>query len=970
MNAAVSPAEFILAPGGEQTFTVTLTVPDQMVPGGHEATTLRLIANGDSAAAAALTLHTMRALPHPYIYHDAAGWQGVAQKIDRYPQFRPAYEKWKKTADAWQPAPPFPGKPYCYYTDTETATMSTAYLYALTGERGYAEKLAQFFRYFTDEADGYPARKRGCHQSYVQEGHFFQHLAIPYDLIHDSGVLTPADHTAIEKTFRLYMSMLDKDIRNGKISNWNLSEVTGALYCAMALQDWALIDRFAFGPGGSIRLFTCGAFNDGWWHEGSIGYNTWVSSLMLHTARALVPFGVDLIYAGIPVPYSKEVSSTYACRAAQPDFAMVNQKWGNNQTTCLHIKDLFDAILPFLDWRGVMFGVNDSDEKTIDGVHFGSTYDLAYTYYKDPEYLAVIRSFAEPDPVFGHGELPDYTPTSVSRNAVSDNIGIAMLRSQTPGREQKDQLQAVLHYGSHGGAHGHFDITDLLSVMRGGKSLYNPECSWWGYRHFMYKWHVQNSLTKNMVNVDDKMQLPADSRRILFYSGKALQAAGVATTCQWSYPPYGGMDYDDSQGDFEKRLKMNVAYFPIDKSLPYAKLTGQTEPVAQRRVMAVTDDYIVLFDYMAGQRPHQFETTFQLKGLRELCAPTLTKTGHTDQYTTDPASDGQIITDCTWYTAEGTSAARFSNTFGTFDSHGKPVASPVILMGDRSYHNLPGTLNADVYTAWPPKTTQVMGLMATYIGWPVDLDGYNIPLAYRAEADGKTLAAGEFDAWILGKGEIDADITGTKTLRLVIRQGDVLNEKEEPLTTPQAVFWGDAVLTLADGSAKRLSELPYTAQNTDAGCGIGKDYEGGRVEIVGRELPDAIPASPLDHGAEGVLCWDLTGLGAVRLHAVTGIDPYPGSEDQRRRFYAVRVPEKTTEARFVTLLEPYEGKRMVESVTAPDADHLSVTLRDGRMQTLALTGLAGDAPAPVLSFTETRGGAVLRQETAAGNCKK
>ena len=71
---------------------------------------------------------------------------------------------------------------------------------------------------------------------------------------------------------------------------------------------------------------------------------------------------------------------------------------------------------------------------------------------------------------------------------------------------------------------------------------------------------------------------------------EALQAAALEWRCQWAWPPYGGMDYDDSPGDFAKRLRMNVAWFPVDRSLPYARLTGFTEPVLQRRVLAVTDD--------------------------------------------------------------------------------------------------------------------------------------------------------------------------------------------------------------------------------------------------------------------------------------------------------------------------------------------------------------------------------------------
>lgn len=941
--ARITPSELTLQGGQQTEICVELTLSEQMVPGGHEDTQIRFVPNGDADAAVTVTLQTLCALPHPYLYHDKAGWAGVAEKIKKYPQFRPAFERWKRDADNWFPQPSDPEKPYCYYLDTENDTMAAAYLYALTGEKCYAEKLARFFRYFTDEQTGYPAKRRGCHCSYVQEGHFFQHLAIPYDIIHDAGVLTPTDHAAIERSFRLYMEMLDKDIRNGRISNWVLSEVTGALYCALSIQDWTLAQRFAFGEGGVFWQMQYGTFNDGWWHECSIGYNTWVSSMVLHSARALRPFGVDMIYAALPVSYGAEVSSSYACQSVVPDFAMVNQKWGGNRKNALYIKDLFDAVLPFLDWRGVMFGVNDSDEKKIGGVHFGSTYDLAYTYYKNPEYLRVIRSFAEQDPVFGHPELALAESDAQSANACSDNIGIAMLRSQTPGRAQKDQIQAVLHYGSHGGAHGHFDITNLLSVMRYGRSLYNPEANWWGYRHFMYKWHVQNSLTKNMVNVDDKLQYPADSRRILFHSGKKLQAVAVETACRWAYPPYGGMDYDDSPHDFEKRLEMNKTYFPVDKKLEYAQLSGFTEPILQRRVMAVTDDYIVLFDYMNGEASHQYETTFQFKGLRELSAETLSFTGRSDQYTTDAASDGQMITDCQWYAAEGTSVARFCQHF---------AENEIELRGDRSSFNCPGELCTDVYTAWPPRTTQVTGLTATYYGWPADMGGYNLPLTWQVQTDDTVRQSGTLNAWILGRDEIDVDLTGAGELKLCITQGDVLNEKKLPMRTPSAAFWADAVLTFADGSQKKLCELFYTAQNTDAGYGIGKDYHGGRVLIQGHEYPDAIPASPLDHTMPSVLCWDLSGCAAVRLQAVLGADPIPGDESQHRMFYAVRAPQQKM-ARFTTVIEPYESEQIVRFVRAQNADTLTVWLKDGRTQTLILSGM--EEGKPVLSITETNG---------------
>ncbi|RAZ94630.1 hypothetical protein DK853_34160, partial [Klebsiella oxytoca] len=86
--------------------------------------------------------------------------------------------------------------------------------------------------------------------------------------------------------------------------------------------------------------------------------------------------------------------------------------------------------------------INDSDEKKIEGVHFGSTFDLAYTYYQDPSYIPVIRQFDTVDPVFGHAHLPECggEDESVAKNACSDNIGIVMLRSRTKGRRAGEQI--------------------------------------------------------------------------------------------------------------------------------------------------------------------------------------------------------------------------------------------------------------------------------------------------------------------------------------------------------------------------------------------------------------------------------------------------------------------------------------------------------------------------------------------------
>lgn len=946
--------ELLLPPMSARSFQIVLTVSEHMLPGGHENTQIAFRGmDGRHTYEQQLQLKTLCRLPHPYLYHNTQGWQQVKAKIEHYPCYQPAYQVYLEKAEAWQVTPPWEGESFCYETKEEEKLMYAAYSYALTGNMVFAQKAADFFRFFSREQDGYPARKRGCCHSYVQEGHFFQHLAIAYDMIYDAGVLTGTEKGRINECFRLYMDILDMHIRSGQISNWLISEILGAVYGALVLQDMDRALRFVFGNGGLVEQFRHGVFNDGWWFECSVGYNTWVSSMMLHGARALQPFGYNLLHTHFPISYNQEVNAIFPGEQMKVLSGMYNQKWGGNRKNYVCIKDMFDATVPFLDYRGVLFGISDSDEKKLAGAHMGSTYDLAYTYYRDPEYIPIIRN-AAPDPIFGNPELLDSKEEIQGRNAHADNIGIAMLRSQKEGRKPEEQIQAVLRYGSHGGAHGHFDITNLLSIMRYGRSFYNPENCWWGYGHFMYKFYVQCSLTKNMVVVDDKMQIPADNRLILFTEGDKLQAAGTEVKTRWAFPPYGGMVYyqdgqDNTKEALRERCHKNACFLPIqegDDSPVYGEMSGYTEEILQRRVMAVLDDYIVIFDYAAGEKPHQYDSLLQIKGFCGLEGEAVTCTHHTEQFVDNPVSDGQFITDCSWYQVKGVSRAHFQTIFTEADAGEQ-------LRCDRSNYNEPGVLKIDVHTAWPPCNEQMIGRVAVYDGWAADGNGYTIPLKYQMRGtDCSLLAEGAFDGWILGREEVNLDVTGEKEIVLSLQQGCRFSELGKVVTTPQACFWGQILLTLGDGSqidvgqelAQENSrfEQRIEFENVDVGKGIGKDYLGGRVTIVGQEYPYAIPASPLDHQQEGRIRIHLEDLDCIGLQACVGVDAFAGDEWQKRKTYAVRTKGRV--GRFVTVLEPYEAESQVEEVTCDNPNEVTVTLRDGTVQKLQLAGMEDGNP--------------------------
>ncbi len=126
------------------------------------------------------------------------------------------------------------------------------------------------------------------------------------------------------------------------------------------------------------------------------------------------------------------------------------------------------------------------------------------------------------------------------------------------------------------------------------------------------------------------------------------------------------------------------------------------------------------------------------------------------------------------------------------------------------------------------------------------------------------------------------------------------------------------------------------------GFGIGHDYKGGRVTIIGTEYPYALGASPINHQQESRILLDLTSLRARRLTACVGVDAFAGDEWQRRKVYAVRTHGKI--GRYITVIEPYEKEPVIANVNAGYPESVQVTLRNGTVQTITLTGIQGDRP--------------------------
>ena len=192
-----------------------------------------------------------------------------------------------------------------------------------------------------------------------------------------------------------------------------------------------------------------------------------------------------------------------------------------------------------------------------------------------------------------------------------------------------------MKWGTHGGWHGHFDRVSLLALERYGQTFYSPLAGFDGYMRDQYKMWDQASASHNMVVVDQLMQEPVEAELLLFENHQELQACVVQTRARWCqapdwmkfYPPkYGPNLYDTG-----------VAFDPDFQS------------VLQRRLLAVTDDYVVMADLLDAPQQHTYDWLMHPRGFRKLVAKEKEVLRHEDQAASERVSSYRFMTDCDWY---------------------------------------------------------------------------------------------------------------------------------------------------------------------------------------------------------------------------------------------------------------------------------------------------------------------------------
>lgn len=938
----------LFAAGETRNFSLEVTPTDRFSEHGIEKQQIDFFCSGDVESC---TFYTVRHSKDYLTTLCREDIQAIKEKILHYDWAKEKYKQLYDRADQWQVPIIDITQPYLFLTRESDEAGNAALIGLLSGERRFLEKATAFLKEFIHPEKGYGHLPHAGHQELVHEGEFFKHTALTYDRIKSTGLLNKDEEKRLQSAFRTFMKIIEDECTRGKVSNWNLAELSGVITCAAVMEDMEQIVFFLETVNGVKDHLARGIMDDGWWYEASIGYNLLAMGLFLEIAQTIDKWGFNLRHEEVPANFATYYNLDQKIMAAEDRIdGLSNDVWGPSKNNTRSMEMLIDSMIAFYDESGVIFGMNDSEESHAVGISLmDPRFDLAYHMYGKENLVPLLHTVADEDRdlLFGVAELPEVTEDMLAvhrRSVRADVAGISLLRSQRAGRKTEEQYQVGVKTGILGGAHGHYDRLALNSIRRYGKNFYNPENIWYAYHTFMYKFYVQNSITHNMTTVDLKQQDPAEAVTKKFHSDEQLQYVIHECKTKWCNPPYGGWRVGENE-TFTERCWNEGRHVPIPDETPeYTRRTDYTEDIIQRRCVIVTDDYVVVVDYLEGNQEHDFDCLYHVSGLQGIfgkdteaktyrltedqcnslsfaIADTddLSYSGCREQLTTDPLSSGQFITECHRLVAKDQVTVRFSVEMSKYNDKGW-------LTSLRTSENTPGLMNMDIHCL--TSTDEVL------IACDPEYQQTQQQLRYRVLLDDQVLYESHLGTWVLGRDDIHLALSQGKELVLETVTNYVSNEygagKDVPLP---AVFWGEGSVTLTDGRRLLLSELEYQMENIKPVPEENRDYFGGPVKLQAKEMKQSLPGTPADEGTVGRLLFNVEGLKLSKIDVAIGGDYPLGDESDRRRMLSFR--KRSSAAEFVTVLEQFDEQPVIKELSY-EKGSIIVTKADGTVDIVTI----------------------------------
>lgn len=368
-----------------------------------------------------------------------------------------------------------------YQVDRGALVLAWAWWH--TRDERFAAEVRRLLVRLADEYPNYPQRRDRWSRSgifatiggrrYIQsldEAVAVIDLAKAYDLTRDGAVWTDDDRRHVEQDlFRAIAATLSwwNSGRNNHQTWYN----AGLIAVGSVLADRDLVAKAIDGRFGFHEQLERSVGDDGLWYEGAMAYHNYALQAMIEIVDAGRRLGLPL--------------------HDEPRFKSM-------------ITGPLDAVYP----NGQFPAINDSDPANI--ASFDRHFAWAWKAYNNPRFAqAYARDDAKRLAQLTGSETLKLEPWEPKSKNLT-GVGLAVLRRG----HGADAACAMLDYGQHGDAHGHFDKLNIVLYANGREWLLDPGRL--TYSHAEYKTWVKETVAHNTVTLAGASQAPTTGELLLF----------------------------------------------------------------------------------------------------------------------------------------------------------------------------------------------------------------------------------------------------------------------------------------------------------------------------------------------------------------------------------------------------------------------------------------------------------------------
>ncbi len=375
--------------------------------------------------------------------------------------------------------------------------------YALTHDEKFARRAREILIAYADRYTSYPfhdykggTMKRGARvlAQTLDEAVGIIGVAWGYDLIYNSPCMTADDRVHIEEHFfrEVAKTLLRNDMSVSNWQSWHNGALSAIGFC---LGDADLAHESIDGKSGFRFQLKKSILSDGFWYEGSPGYHFYALEALRWTAEAARGAGIDLVN--------------------EPAY-----------------QSMYEAPVGYVFPDLTFPVINDTDSFPITREH--DLYELAYARYGKPAYGAVALKAKRrglQSVLWGPDDLSiESFGSAVDFQSSRDypGVGALMLRQG----QGNGQVCVHLHYGPHGGAHGHPAKLGVVVYALG--QIIAPDPGRLAYASPLHAGWYKTTLAHNTILADGKSQEPTQARLIAFEEKDGLSCAQAE--CTTAYP--------------------------------------------------------------------------------------------------------------------------------------------------------------------------------------------------------------------------------------------------------------------------------------------------------------------------------------------------------------------------------------------------------------------------------------------------